>query len=244
MSRVDRQRLILVAQVEIFLQIPRIHRMPGRAISAVFFQFQIPPPFLGRVHLAMAQHIVEPGQSGSGLGNVHRRPAERFFRKDPFEVPRTGLHAPPTHRAAGGGDPVGGAFLAVGFPDLVAVKHQLRTRSDRARRAFARTFITGLAKGLQAEVNRLVMRHRQVCRDDARFKARAQKRVQDHLADAADLAQTGQQQQGRLQNLAIHHRMRFGLIAKIADLACNHAPQQREPQIRAHGLRNRNPVVA
>ena len=87
------------------------------------------------------------------------------------------------------------------------------------------------------------MRHRQVSRDNTGFQARAKERVEDHLANTADLAQTAQQQQRRLQYLAVHDRMGLGLVPQIADLLGDDTAQQRKAQVRAHGLCNTDPVV-
>ena len=231
---IDGQSLILVFQLQIALQRACVDRLVCRAVSAVVVQLQIPPPFLDRVQAAVSDRIVQSCQRRCQFRHVHRSPAKRLFLEHALQIPRAGLHAPAAHRATLGRNPIRGAFLAVGFPDLIAVEHQLRTGCDCPRRAFPRAFVAAFAKRLQTEINRLVMRHRQVCRDDARFKARAQKRVQDHLADAADLAQTGQKQQRRLQNLAVHHRMGLGFVAQIADLPGDHPAQQRKPQIGTH----------
>ena len=120
-----------------FCRFACIHRMPGRAIGAVFLPVPDPTTISWSGSSRPWPSISSSrAKAGAALGMFIAAQRKGFFRKDPFEVPRTGLHAPPTHRAAGGSDPVGGAFLAVGFPDLVAVEHQLWTRSDRARRAF------------------------------------------------------------------------------------------------------------
>ena len=84
----------------------------------------------------------------------------------------------------------------------------------------------------------------QIGGDHPRFQTWAQKRVQDNLAYAADLAQTRQKQQGRLQHLAIHHRMGAGAVAQIPDLRRNHRAQNGKAQIGAHGLRHADPIIA
>ena len=188
--RVDRKGLIFVFQVQIALQATLIDGMFGRTVAAIFLQLEIPPPFLNRVEPAIANHIVQLGQGGGQLRHIHRRPAKRLFLEDALKVPRAGFHAAPAHRPAFGRHPVGRAFLAVGFPNLVAVKHQLRPGGDRTRGAFTRAFIAGLAKGLQPKINWFVMGQRQVGGHRARLQPWPQIGVQDHLANAADLPQT------------------------------------------------------
>ena len=241
---IDRERLILVFQVEVPLQIAPIERVLRGPVGPVRLQLQIPPPFLDVIEAAIAHRVIEPGQKRRGLRNGHRCPSEGLFGKEAFKVPWAGLHAAPAHGAALGGDPVGRAFLAVGFPDLVAVEHQFRASRDRPRGAFAGAFVAALAEGLKPEVDGLVMGQRHVGGDHSRLETRAEIGVQDHLADAADLAQARQQQERRLQYLAIQHRMRLGAIAEVPDLLRDHPAQEGKPQIGAHGLGHGDPVVA
>ena len=242
--RVDGQRLVFRAQLQVFLQTAGVHRLVRGAVATVVLHLQIPPPFLDGVDVATVQQIVELGQRWRGGGQLHRGPAPHAVGQDPLKVPGAGLHAAPAHGTALGRDPVGGAFLAVGFPDLVAVEHQLRPRRDRPRGTFPRAFLAAFAEFLQAEVDRLVMGHRQGGRHRARFQTRAKIGVQDDFADAADLTQARQQQQRGLQHIAIHHRMRLGRISQIADQPRQHAAHKAEPQIGAHGLRHADPVIA
>ena len=241
---IDRKGLVRVVQLKIALQASGIDRFSGGFVAAILIKLDIPPPFLDGVQPAAPDPVVQLGQHRCGLRDMHRRPSERRFGKEPLQVPRAGLHAAPAHRPALGGDAIGGAFLAVGFPDLIAVEHELRPCGNRTRRAFARAFVAGFAKALQAEIDRLVMHHRHIGGHHPRFQPRAQERVQDHLADAADLPQPAQEQQRRLQDLAIEHGMRLGRVAQIADLLGNDAAQQRKPQIGAHALRDADPVIA
>ncbi len=86
--------------------------------------------------------------------------------------------------------------------------------------------------------------HRQVGGDRAALQPRAEEGVEDDLADAADLAQARQQQQRRLQHVAVEHRVHPRRIAQAADLLGDDAAEQREAQVGAHALRDRDPVVA
>ena len=47
--RIDGQRLILVFELEILLQRPRIHRLVRGTVSAILIDLQIPPPLFNRV---------------------------------------------------------------------------------------------------------------------------------------------------------------------------------------------------
>ena len=87
------------------------------------------------------------------------------------------------------------------------------------------------------------MGQRQARGHHTRFQTWTQKGVKDHLADTADLPQTGEQKQGRLQHLSIHHRMRLGHIAQVSDMLRNDAAQKGKPQIGPHGLRHGDPIV-
>ena len=164
---IDGQRLVLIFQVEVLLQAARVHRLFRRAVGAVRLQLDIPPPFLDRVQPAIADGVVQARQQRRGGGDVHRRPAEGFFSEDPLKVPRACLHTAPAHCAALGSDAVGGAFLAVGFPDLIAVEHQFRPGGDGAGGAFAGAFVAGFAEPLEAEVDGPVMGERHVRRHHA-----------------------------------------------------------------------------
>ena len=87
-------------------------------------------------------------------------------------------------------------------------------------------------------------RHRQVGGDAAALQARAEEGVEDDLADAADLAQARQQQQRRLQHVAVEHRVHPRAVAQAADLLADDAAEQRKAQVGAHALRHADPVVA
>ena len=128
---IDRKRLILVFEIEIFLQIAGVDRIAGWPVAAILLDFEIPPPFLDRVQAAVTNNVVEFRQHRRGARHVHRRPAKRLFGKKSLKVPGAGFHAPPAHCSARCGDPVGCAFLAVGFPDLIAVEHELGSGGDR-----------------------------------------------------------------------------------------------------------------
>ena len=241
---IDCQGLILMFQVQILGQGPAVDRVSGRRIGAFIDHFQVPPPGLDRVDLPVIQPVIQLGQGSGSAGQVAGQPAKRRLGKQPFQVPWAGLHAAPAHGAAILCNPVGQAFLAVGFPDLIAVEHQFRAGRDRARGAFTRAFVAGFAKPLQSEVNRTVMRHRHVGGHHARFQPWSQKRVQDHLANAADLAQTRQQQQRRIQHFVIHHAVHPRGVTQIAQMRAQHTANQREPQIGAHRLGAGDPVIA
>ena len=161
---IDGQRLVLIFQVEVLLQAARVHRLFRRAVGAVRLQLDIPPPFLDRVQPAIADGVVQARQQRRGGGDVHRRPAEGFLGEDPFQIPRAGLHAAPAHGAAFSSDPVGRAFLAIGFPYLIAVEHQFRPGGDGAGGAFAGAFVAGFAEPLEAEIDGPVMGERHVRR--------------------------------------------------------------------------------
>ena len=161
-----------------------------------------------------------------------------------FQVPGAGFHAAPAHAACGVGDAVAGAFFGVAFPDFVAVVHQLGAGGDGPGRAFAGALVAAFAKALQAKVDGPVGGHGHVGGHAAAFQARAQKRVEDHLANAADFAQARQQQQRRLQHIAVQHRMHPGRITQPPDLLGQNTAHQRKAQISPHALRHRNPVVA
>ena len=160
---INGKRLIGVAQVQILLQIAAVYRMAGRAIGTVVFQFDVPPPLFDIVQAAVPDRIIQARQHRGGFGNVHRSPTKGGLRKQPLKVPRAGFHTAPAHRPAKRANPVGRAALAVGFPDLVSVEHQLRARRDRTTGTFTSAFVAAFAKGLQPEINRLVVGHRQVC---------------------------------------------------------------------------------
>ena len=156
--RIDGHGLILVPEFQISAETATVHRMACRAIGPILGKFDIPPPFLHIVQPAAPGHVIKTGKEFRGLRHVRGSPAERRFGEQPFEVPRAGLHAAPTHRPSLGGDPVGGAFLAVRLPGFIAVEHPLRSSSDGARRTFAGTFLAVLTEVLQTEINRPVMR--------------------------------------------------------------------------------------
>ena len=241
---VHRERLVLVAQLQAGGQ-PACMRMSGSHVApAAAIEFDVPPPLLDRIDLSAAQTVVQRGQPSRLSRKPHRDPAECRFREQAFEVPGAGLHAPPAHAAAGIGDPVTRALLGIGLPDLVAVVHQLGARGDRARRALARALVAGFAESLQAEVDRAVEHHRHVGGDGTGLQPGAQVGVEDHLPDTADFTQARQQQQRRLQYLAVEHRVHTGRVAEPADLLGDHAAEHREPQVRPHALRHRDPVVA
>ena len=192
-GRVDCQGLVRMAQLQFGRQAAPVHRIGGRAVSAIIDHLEVPPPLFRGVDGPVAQLVIKAGQGFRGLRNRHGQFAERGLCKQSFKVPRTGFHAASAHRAIFLADAVGGAFLAVGFPNLIAVEHQLWPRGNRPAWAFAGTFITSLAKFLQAKINWFVMGHRHICRHHAGFQPRPKKRVEDHLANPADLAQARQQ---------------------------------------------------
>ena len=236
--RIDRQSLIFVFQIQIFLQRTRIDRMSCGAIPALLGQLQIPPPFFDRIERASSGHIIHFCQNWCHLRHGHRRPAEGRFSEEPLQVPWAGFHAASTHSATRGTDAIAGAFLTVRFPNLIAIEHQFWPSCDRPGWAFAGAFIAALAEPLQTKINWLVMGKWQARGHHTRFQPRTQKRVQDHFANSAHLPQTGQQKQRRLQHLTIHHRMRLGRIAQVANMLRQNSAQKREPQIGPHGLRH------
>ena len=75
----------------------------------------------------------------------------------PFNVPRTGFHAAPAHGSALLCQAVGGAFLAVGLPDFIAIEHQFRASGNGPTRAFARAFVAAFAEVLHAKINGFVV---------------------------------------------------------------------------------------
>ena len=224
-SGVDGEGLFLEFEVKIGLQITGVHRLGRRVELARGFALDVPPPLFDRVQTALADLVIQLGQQRCGGGDVGGGPAEGGLGEQPFKVPRAGLHAASAHRAALVGDPVGGAFLAVGFPDFIAVEHLLRPGGDRPRGAFAGAFVAGFAELLQAKVDGLFMGNGQGGGDHAGFQARAEEGIEDHFADARDFAQAREQQERRLQYVAIHHRMRFGGMAKVAQVLRHHAAQ-------------------
>ena len=88
------------------------------------------------------------------------------------------------------------------------------------------------------------MGQRHIGRHHSGLQARPEERVKDHLADAADLSQPAEKQQWRLQHITVEHRMRLRAETKVADLPRDHPAEKRKPQIGAHGLRHRDPVIA
>ena len=159
-GRVNRQCLIFVFKIKILLQVALIYRMERWAISTVFANLKVPPPFLNWVQGAVVHQIIQLSQSRREARHIHRGPAERLFLKYTFEIPRAGFHATSAHRTTRCRDTVGRTFLAVGFPNLISVEHQFRACSDRTRRTFARTFVAAFAECLQAKIDRLVVGHR------------------------------------------------------------------------------------
>ena len=184
--RIYSQGLVFIFQIQILLQVAFIERMLGRLVTAIRIELEIPPPFLGQVQATVFNHVIQLRQYWRGGGNIHRRPAERTLGKQAFQVPGAGLHAATTHCATLGADPVGCAFLTVRLPDLVAIEHQFRAGGDGPRRAFTGAFVAALTEFLQAEIDRLVMRQRQIGCDHTRLQARPQIRIKNDLANAAD----------------------------------------------------------
>ena len=176
--------------------------------------------------------------------HVHRRPSERAFGHQPFKVPRAGFHAAPAHRPAFRRDPVGRTFLAVGFPDLIAVEHQLRPGGDRARRAFAGAFVAGLAKTLQPEIYGPVVGHRMsvVTTPDFRRGPRNGFRITSPMRLTSPRPESSKS--GGCSTSPSHNCVRLGCIAEVSDLSGDHPAQQRKPQIGTHGLCDTDPIVA
>ena len=241
---VDGEGLIFELEIEIGLQVTCVNGLGRRVELARGFAFDVPPPLFDRVQTALADLVIQLGQKRCGGGDVGGGPAEGGLGEEPLKVPRAGLHAAPAHRAALVGDPVDGTFLAVRFPNFIAVEHFFRPGGDRPRRALAGAFVAGFAELLQTKVDGLVMGDRQGGGDHAGFQARAEEGIEDHFADARDFAQARKQQKRRLQHVAIHHRMRFGRVAQVAQVLRHHATQHRKPQIGPHGLRDGDPIVA
>ena len=242
--RINRHCLVLVPQFQVGAQIAPVHGVARGAIGTILGKLDVPPPFLDVVQPAPACHVVQLCQKFCGLWHVRGGPAERCLGKQAFQVPRACLHAATAHRPTLGGDPIGGAFLAVGLPCLIAVEHALWPGRDRPRRTFASAFLAILTKILQAEIDRLVMQQRHGGGHNAGFQPRAEERMKDHLTDTADLAKTAEKKQRRLQHIAIEDRMRLGGKTEIAYLPRDDPTQKREAQIGAHRLRHRNPVIS
>ena len=221
---------------------PRQLRLDVAAAARV--QLDVPPPGLHGVDTAAAEVVVQRGEVPGLPRQVHGRPAPGGVRQQAFEVPGAGLHAAAAHAAAGIGQAVARALLGVGLPDLVAVDHHLGPGRDRPGRALAGALGALLAEALQPEVDRPVVRHRHVGGDRPALQPRAEERVEDHLADAADLAQTAEQQQRGLQHVAVQHRVDAGAVAQPPDLLGEDAAQQGEAQVGPHALRDADPVVA
>ena len=238
------QGLVFVAQVQVFLQgalvgLRRLH-IPARALV----QLDVPPPLFDRVDAAAIEQVIEPRQRRCSGRQLHGDLPPQAVGQQAFQVPGAGFHAAAAHTACGIGDAVAGAFFGVAFPDFVAVVHQLGACGDGPRRALAGALVAAFAKALQAKVDGPVRGHGHVGGHAAAFQARAQKRVEDHLANAADLAQARQQKQRRLQHVAVQHRMHPGRITQTPNLLGQDAAHQRKAQISPHALRHRNPVVA
>ena len=214
------------------------------AIPALLGQLQIPPPFFNRIERASSGHIIHFCQNWCHLRHGHRRPAEGRFSEEPLQVPWAGFHAASTHSAARGTDAIAGTFLTVRLPNFIPIEHQFWPSCDRPGWTFAGAFIAALTKSLQTKIYRLVMSKWQARGHHTRFQPRTQKRVQDYFANSAHLPQTGQQKQRRLQHLTIHHRMRLGRIAQVANMLRQNSAQKGEPQIGTHGLRHRDPIIA
>ena len=217
-GRVHSQGLVFVAQVQVFLQgalvgLRRLH-IPARALV----QLDVPPPLLDRVDAAAIEQVIEPRQRRCSGGQLHGHLSPQAVGQQAFQVPGAGFHATATHAACRVGDAVTGTFFGVALPDFVAVVHQLGASGDGPRRAFAGALVAAFAKALQAKVDGPVGGHGHVGGDAAAFQARAQKRVEDHLANAADLAQARQQEQWRLQHIAVQHRMHPGRITQPPNL--------------------------
>ena len=243
-GRVHGQGLVFVAQVQVFLQGAAV-RLRGLNIAARgFVQLDVPPPLFDRVDAAALQQVIEPGQRRCSGGQLHGHLPPQAVGQQAFQVPGAGFHAAAAHAARRVGDAVAGAFFGVAFPDFVAVVHQLGACGDGPGRAFAGALVAAFAKALQAKVDGPVRGHGHVGGHAAAFQAWAQKRVEDHLANAADFAQARQQQQRRLQHIAVQHRMHPGRITEPPNLLGQNAAHQRKAQISPHALRHRNPVVA
>src|SRR5690606_30896830 len=134
------------------------------------------------------------------------------------------------HRSALVGDAIARALLRIRLPDLVAVVHELGSGRDRTRRTLARTLVAAVAKGLQPEVDGLVMVEWEIGGDDSGFEPWAQIRIENHLADAAHLSKTGEQQQRRLQYVTVQHGVGSRGVAESADLFRDDAAKQRKAQ--------------
>ena len=242
--RVDSHRLVLVPQFEVTTETAPVYRVACRPVGAVLGKLDVPPPFLAIVQATAPNRIIQCRQPLGRHGNIRCRPAERRLGKQPLEVPGTGFHAASAHRPTLGGDAITGAFLTVRLPGLIPVEHYLRPGGDRAGWAFAGAFLAVLAEILQTEIDRPVMGQRHRRRDDTRFQPRTKEGMKDHFADPAHLSKATEQQEGRLQNIAVQHRVRLRPETEIADLPRDNAAEHREPKIGPHRLRNRNPVIA
>ena len=97
---------------------------------------------------------------------------------------------------------------------------------------------------MQAEVDRLVERQRQVSRQQHALRARPDEGVEHQFTDARELAQPGHQRGGNMQQF----RMRVGLCARrvseVPQVRAHHPGDQRAAHIGAHRLRARDPVIA
>ena len=240
-GRVDLARGIDVALIGVF-----------RRDADAADQFDIEPPFLDQIALAVADPIVEPGRERHhDRLQPHRVDAEptRDAREDravgiDHLVDRAGLHAAAAGRAARIGETITRAALDIRLPDLVAVEHHLVAERDGVARAFARAFQAAAAEGLQAEIDRLVGFERKVGGQHHRFETRPDERIEHQFADARQFAQARPQDQRDMQHVAIGIGLGARRETEFAQHLGHDAGDHRAAQIAAHRLRAGNPVVA
>ena len=96
---------------------------------------------------------------------------------------------------------------------------------------------------LEPEVDRPVVDHRHRGGDRPGLEPWAQIGIENDVADPAHLAETGQKQQRRLEDIALHGGMDARRIAQTADLLADHTAEKGKSQIGAHRLRHGDPVV-
>ena len=139
--------------------------------------------------------------------------------------------------------PVAGTSFGVGFPDFIAIEHDLVAKRDGITRTFAGAFQASLTKGLEAKINRFVDVQWDVCCQHHRLEPWADKRIEDEFTNAAQLPQSGEQDQWNLQDITIGICLGARRKPKLSEMMRHYSRDFRATLIPAHGLGPGYPVV-
>ena len=181
-------------------------RLHGLAVHP----FKIIPPFFDGIDAPVANLVVELGDPLAGEGQVNGHLQEEVVYEQPLVVVRTGFHAASASRTFGVSDTVADAAFRIRLPHFVAVEHHGVTPTYRITRALPRALEALLAHVLESEINRLVVGERHVGGDNDRLEAQTDKRVENELADAAQFAKSGVEDERDVQDFTVKVGMHSG----------------------------------